>query len=81
MASSYPLLGGAEGDGTGLQGEHSWTFKLMKSLLVPYHLNMHVTILGSIIYSFGSSRSRFAVVTCIIFFVSKGCLCGTNGYA
>ena len=71
MASSYPLLGGAEGDGTGLQGEHSWTFKLMKSLLGPYHLNTHVTILGSIVYSFGSSRSRFVVVTCNIFVVLK----------
>ena len=80
MASSYPLLVGAEGDGTGLQGEHSWTFKLMKSWLVPYHWNTHITILGSIVCSFGSSRSRFAIVTCMIFVVLKGCLCGMNGY-
>ena len=40
MANSYHLPGGDEGDGVGLQGEHSQTFKLMTNLLVLNHLKM-----------------------------------------
>ena len=45
MASSYLTPGGVEGDGAGLQGEHSLTFELMTSLLVPNLFKMYVTIL------------------------------------
>ena len=46
MASSYPLVEGAEGDDAGLQGEHSQPFRLMTTLLIPNHLKTYVTILA-----------------------------------
>jgi len=55
VASTYPLLGGAEGDGAGLQGEllRPSDLRRVGEFQIIEDICNHF---GSIVYSFGSSR-------------------------
>jgi hypothetical protein len=81
VASSYPLVGGAKGDGVILQGEHSQTFRLLTSLLVPNHSKTYVTILiqsSTRLVCLDGGLQFFLVLS--LFSFTKSCLCGSYGY-